>query len=140
MVTPWHLAQCDNCKFEFHGGHDHHTFSEAFLCLGCLSLYELVTRCEFGPEPNELVPIYRLVEKKKWFRSKTRERLATTSLARAVPGEIQVEGQKVVAAVAYDLGDFQCQCGENSFAFDLTQASYCPKCKTASLKVSDVIY
>ena len=140
MVAPWHLARCDNCRFEFNGGHDHHTFSEAFLCVGCLTIYELVTQIEFGPTPNELVPIFRVVEKKKRFRRRTRELVTTGSKARAVPGEIEFEGRTIIEAVEYDLCDFQCNCGSRSFTFDLTQETSCPRCKNESLKVLDVIY
>lgn len=140
MVAPWHVARCNACKFEFHGGHDHHTFSEAFLCIDCLTLFELVTQIEFGPTPNELVPIFRIAMKKKRFRKMTRERMATGSSALAVPGEIEFEGRTIIEAVSYDLQDFQCNCGSSNFTFDLTQETSCPKCKNQSLHVDHVIY
>jgi hypothetical protein len=140
MVAPWHFARCDDCRFEFHGGHDHHTFSEAFLCIDCITLYELVTQIEFGPTPNELVPIYRVAEKKMWFRRTTRERVATGFTARAVPGEFEFEGRTINEAVSYDLCNFQCDCGSRSFKFDLSKDITCPKCRNESLQVHEVIY
>jgi Zn finger protein HypA/HybF involved in hydrogenase expression len=140
MVAPWHLARCDNCRFEFHGGHDHHTFSEAFLCIDCISIYELVTQLEFGPTPNELVPIYRVVIKKKWLQGITQERIATGFTARAVAGEIDFEGGNIIEVVSYELLDFQCDCGSRHFMFDLSEYTSCPKCKNESLQVHSVIY
>ena len=95
---------------------------------------------EFGPEPNELVPIFRIVAKKKRFRKMTRERLETGSSALAVPGEIEFEGRTIIDAVSYDLRDFKCDCGARNFTFDLTQETSCPKCKNQSLQVDRVIY
>lgn len=140
MVARWHCARCPNCKFEFHGGHDHHTFSEAFLCLDCLAVFELVTQNEYGATAGELVPVFRRVEKWRRFRLVKQERVPVNATAFAVPGEIEYGGRRITEAIAYDLRDFQCECGSGQFTFELKDGTACPKCKVAKLQVSDVIY
>ena len=139
-MARWHVATCRKCNFQFHGGHSHHSSSEGFLCLACASVYALVTENEFGATPNERVPIFRLIKRKKSFRHEKRERVATGATAFAVPGEQDFQGKKILAAVTYDLCGFICDCGSTNFTFELADKSTCPSCTAGILEVDDVIY
>ena len=137
-------AYCSKCKFEFYAGHDHHSGSSSCLCLQCMAVFTCVTKSNWGPNFDEVVPICRTVRRK---RKKKRDRdpkqvpTGTTVVACRDEESKFMIGEEISYLVYYDFESVPCpDCDSESLVAGFDEECNCPKCKVGHLTLDPIIY
>jgi len=133
-------ATCPNCDFDFYGGHSHHTGHSWAVCVSCHAYFTCPTDNPWGPAPNEIITVHRLVS-----RGRGKKRVVDS-----IPTELSFHAVEVMSAptsgpqfpvIQYPTDGLPCpDCKDGTVRFGFERDENCPWCGHMPMKFNSIIY
>ena len=133
---------CNECDFEFSGGHSHNEGGAFAVCIECLTFYNMRSKGMWGPKPGERI------ELNKFERMENDNGVEETETPTGIYIMVSPSENKVTDLEdheydgwGYQVDDVECvNCKTKKLIVAFKNKDKCPKCKKGELDVGSVMY